>query len=323
MKKIGVLTSGGDAPGMNAAIRAVVRAGIVNGVEVVGILEGFNGLVESKFKVLGARDVSNILQRGGTILRSARSKVFRTSKGRQIAFENVKNEGIEGLIIIGGDGSFAGASIFNSEFSIPYIGIPGTIDNDLFGTEFTLGFDTACNTVIEAADRIKDTAASHNRLFFIEVMGRDSGYIALTTGIATGAEEILLPETATNVDHLIERLENAQQGRKNSSIVIVAEGDDGGGAAAIAKKVKEKYDHYDTRVTILGHVQRGGTPSAIDRVLGSRFGHAAVEALLNNKTNVMIGIDRREIIETPISDTISKMKSLPQHLFYIKNDLTI
>ena len=210
MKKIGVLTSGGDAPGMNAAVRAVVRTGIANGIEIIGVMEGFNGLTEGLFKQLNARDVSNILQRGGTILRSARSEIFRTSKGRKQAFENIKKEGLEGLIIIGGNGSFTGASVFNSEYSVPYIGIPGTIDNDLFGTDITLGFDTACNTVIEVVDRIKDTAASHNRLFFIEVMGRDSGYIALTTGIATGAEEILLPETATNVDQLIARLEAAQ-----------------------------------------------------------------------------------------------------------------
>ena len=321
MKKIGVLTSGGDAPGMNAAVRAVVRTGIVNGIEIIGVMEGFNGLTEGLFKQLNARDVSNILQRGGTILRSARSEIFRTSKVRKHAVEDIKKEGLEGLIIIGGNGSFTGASVFNSEYSVPYIGIPGTIDNDLFGTDITLGFDTACNTVIEAVDRIKDTAASHNRLFFIEVMGRDSGYIALTTGIATGAEEILLPETATNVDQLIARLEAAQKGRKNSSIVIVAEGDDGGGAYAIAEK--EKYTQYETRVTILGHSQRGGRPSAIDRVLGSRFGHAAVEAILNNKTDIMIGVRNGEIIETQVADTISKTKPLPKHLFHIKDDLTI
>lgn len=323
MKKIGVLTSGGDAPGMNAAIRAVVRTGVSKGIQVVGVIEGFNGLTEGKFQDLGTRDVSNILQRGGTILKSAKSKAFRTTEGRKQAFENVKKEGLEGLIVIGGNGSFAGASIFYNEYAVPYIGIPGTIDNDLFGTDFTLGFDTACNTVIEAVDRVKDTAASHNRLFFIEVMGRDSGYIALTTGIATGAEEILLPETATNVDDLIARLEKAQTNRKNSSIVIVAEGDDGGGAYAIAEKVKEKYIQYDTRVTILGHVQRGGRPSAIDRVLWCRFGHAAFEAILATKSDIMVGVLNNEIIETPVSDTISKTKPLPQHLFHIKEDLTI
>ncbi len=323
MKKIGVLTSGGDAPGMNAALRAVVRTAIGNKVEVVGILEGFNGLVTGNFIDLDARAVSNILQRGGTILRSARSPEFRTTEGRKQAFDNLKKHEIEGLIIIGGDGSFTGASIFHKEFGIPYVGIPGTIDNDLAGTDFTLGFDTACNTVVEAVDKIKDTAASHNRLFFIEVMGRDSGYIALTTGIASGAEEILLPETATNVIQLIEKLQLSKQRRKNSSIVIVAEGDDGGGAVAIANQVKEKHPEYDTRVTILGHLQRGGKPSVMDRVRGSRFGHTAVKCLLESKSDIMIGVEKGEMVESAVEHAISNTKPLKQHLFHIKDDLSL
>ncbi len=323
MKKIAVLTSGGDSPGMNAAIRSVVRTCVSKNISILGILEGFNGLVKGEFIELGPRDVSNILQRGGTILRSARSKEFRTSQGRELAYKNLKQEQIDGLIVIGGDGSFTGASVFHQEYRVPFIGIPGTIDNDLFGTDFTLGFDTACNTIVEAVDKIKDTAASHNRLFFVEVMGRDSGYIGLTTGIATGAEEILLPETATNIDQLIAKLEDSQKSRKNSSIVIVAEGDDGGGAYSIAQKVKEKFTHYDTRVTVLGHLQRGGRPSCLDRVLGSQFGHKAVESLVSGKSNVMVGILNGEIAETSIELAISNTKPLKQHLFHIKDDLTL
>lgn len=321
MKKIGILTSGGDAPGMNAAIRSAVRTAHYHQIEPIGISEGFNGLVNKQFNTLSNHDVSNILQRGGTILRSARSASFRTQEGRKQAHQHLSESGIEGLVIIGGDGSFTGAHIFFKEFGIPFIGVPGTIDNDLYGTDFTLGFDTACNTVIDAVDRIKDTAASHNRLFFIEVMGRDSGYIALNTGIATGAEEILLPETATNVDHLIQRLEDAHRQRKNSSIVIVAEGDDGGGAAKIAAEVQAKYHHYDTRVTILGHLQRGGKPSAMDRVLGSRLGYEAVDQLISGTSDVMVGIKNGEIVPVPIHDAINRTKPLKQHLFQIKNAL--
>ncbi len=323
MKKIGVLTSGGDAPGMNAAIRAVVRTAVSNNLEVIGIYEGFNGLLNGLFTEFNSRDVGNIIQRGGTILRSARSAEFKTKEGRKKAFEHIKKEGISGLIIIGGDGSFTGASVFHKEFNIPYIGIPGTIDNDLYGTDFTLGFDTACNTVVEAIDRIKDTAASHNRLFFIEVMGRDSGYIALTTGIATGAEGILLPEETTDVDGLIEKLEQGQKKNKNSSIVIVAEGDDAGGAYSIAELVKSKNDQYDTRVTVLGHVQRGGRPTVMDRIRGSRFGHRAVELLIEGKSDIMVGLKNGEIAEVPISEAINETKPLKPHLFHIKDDLNI
>ncbi|UTW64351.1 6-phosphofructokinase [bacterium SCSIO 12741] len=323
MKKIGVFTSGGDAPGMNACIRSVVRTALFHEVEVMGIYEGFNGLVEGDFIPLNSRDVSNILQRGGTILRSARSESFRTSEGRQQAFEKVKAAGIEGLIVIGGDGSFTGAEIFHREFGIPYIGVPGTIDNDLFGTDLTIGFDTACNTVVEAVDKIKDTAASHNRLFFVEVMGRDSGYIALNTGIAVGAEEILLPETVTDIHDLVNKLKESRKHKKNSSIVIVAEGDDGGGALEIAQKVKQHYNEYDTRVTILGHLQRGGKPSTIDRVLGSRLGHQAVLSLLDGKSDIMVGLQNWEVTETSVQDSIQRKKPLRSSLFPLIDALSI
>ncbi|MCB0480032.1 MAG: 6-phosphofructokinase [Flavobacteriales bacterium] len=323
IKKIGILTSGGDSPGMNACIRAAVRNALFNQLEVVGILEGFNGMIHNKFKKLQARDVSNILQRGGTILRSARSKEFMTKEGRLKAFENIKSRGIDALVIIGGNGSFLGAKIFDEEFGIPYIGLPGTIDNDLYGTDYTIGFDTACNTVVDAVDKIKDTAASHNRLFFIEVMGRDSGYIALNTGIATGAEEILLPERPTDVHALIEKLSEGKKHKKNSSIVIVSEGDDGGGAIAIAAQVNKHFQQYDTRVTVLGHLQRGGVPTASDRVSASRMGHAAIEALLNHKSAIMVGILNGKISHVPIKDAIEKKKKLNPHLFEIKDALSI
>lgn len=323
LKRIGILTSGGDAPGMNACIRSSVRNALFHELEPIGIMEGFNGLVHNHFKKLQSRDVGNILQRGGTILRSARSTEFMTKEGRKKAFENLSAQEIDALIIIGGNGSFTGAKVFFEEFGVPYVGVPGTIDNDLYGTDFTIGFDTACNTVVEAVDKIKDTAASHNRLFFIEVMGRDSGYIALNAGIATGAEDILLPETRTNVDELIATLMKGKKHKKNSSIVIVSEGDDGGGAMTIAEEVQKRYNQYDTRVTILGHLQRGGKPTASDRVSASRMGHAAVEALISGESGIMVGIENLKIKHTLIIDTIQKKKKLNAHLLEIQQSLSI
>jgi 6-phosphofructokinase 1 len=322
MKKIGVLTSGGDSPGMNAALRAVVRTAVYNQIEVVGIMEGFRGLIEGNFVELHARSVSNILQRGGTILRSARCRPFKTKEGREMAYQQVKNSGIEALVIIGGDGSFTGAKIFHEEFGIPYIGLPGTIDNDLFGTDYTIGFDTALNTIVEAVDRIKDTAASHNRIFFIEVMGRDTGYLALNAGVATGAEDVLIPEEITDVEELVHHLVEAKRNKKNSSIVIVAEGDDSGGANRIAEKVQSMYKGFDTRVTVLGHIQRGGRPTANDRILASRLGNASIKALMEGKSDLMMGLVNNEVVETPISHAIEQDKILKKHLLLLIDELS-
>jgi len=323
MKKIGVLTSGGDSPGMNAAIRSTVRTAIYERIEVIGIYEGFQGLIDGNFINLNARSVSGILQRGGTFLQSTRCKDFMTKKGRDQAFIQVQKAGIEGLVIIGGDGSFTGAHIFGQENEMPFVGVPGTIDNDLFGTDFTIGFDTALNTVVDAVDKIKDTAASHNRLFFIEVMGRDTGYLALSSGIASGAEDVLIPEEITDVEELVHNLVEAKRNKKNSSIVIVAEGDDAGGAMRIAKKVNKLYSEFDTRVTILGHIQRGGKPSASDRILASRLGNSAVNALLNGKSGIMVGLKNGEIKETPIFDSINKQKNLKTHLLELIVPLSV
>ncbi len=303
MKKIGVFTSGGDAPGMNAAIRAVVRTCAYNKIESYGIYEGYKGLINGNIKKIESNGVSNIIQRGGTILKSSRSEEFKTVDGRKKAFENIQKFGLDGIVAIGGDGTFTGAKIFNQEFNIPFVGIPGTIDNDLFGTDFAIGYDTAINTVVEAVDKIRDTASSHNRLFLVEVMGKDAGFIALRSGIGVGAEAILIPENQTYVNELIANLENNSRKHKESMIIIVAEGDEFG-AFEIAKLLKEKCPQYDSRVTILGHIQRGGSPSAMDRVLASRLGNAAVNALLNKKTNVMIGIVNKEIVFTPFEKAI-------------------
>lgn len=290
IKKIGVLTSGGDSPGMNAAIRGVVRTAVYNDIECLGVFRGYDGLIAGDFKKLHVRSVSKILGRGGTILKSARSEEFRTVEGRQKAAEKLREAGIDGLVVIGGNGTFTGAMIFEQEHGIPVIGIPGTIDNDLYGTDNTIGYDTATNTVVEAVDKIRDTANSHSRLFFVEVMGRDSGFIALRAGIATGAIAVLLPEEDLSIDELIQILERGAASRKTSSIVIVAEGDENGGAYEVAQKVTEKYSEYETKVTVLGHIQRGGVPSCWDRVLASRMGVAAVEGLVAGEHNVMIGI---------------------------------
>jgi 6-phosphofructokinase 1 len=304
MKRIAVLTSGGDAPGMNAAIRAVVRTGLHFGLEVFGIYRGYDGLIKGTIKKLKRKDVSNIIQSGGTILFSARSEEFKTIEGRKKAFKSLKKHEIDGLIVIGGDGTFTGADIFQKEHNIPIVGLPGTIDNDLYGTDFTIGYDTAINTAMEAIDNIKDTANAHDRLFFIEVMGRDAGFIALRSGIATGAEAVLIPENKTNVDELIDKLEASFRNKKTSSIVIVAEGDDAGGAFAIAEKVKAKFDHYDIRVTILGHVQRGGRPTAMERVRASKLGYEAVKALLAGHQNEMIGLINNKIAYTSFAKSI-------------------
>jgi 6-phosphofructokinase 1 len=288
--KIGVLTSGGDSPGMNAAIRAVVRTGIYYGLEVFGIMRGYSGIIENDIVPMHSRSVANIIQRGGTILKTARCKEFFTPEGRKKAYENLRKLGIDGLVVIGGDGSFRGADIFSREFDIPCIGIPGTIDKDIAGTDFTIGFDTAVNTAVEAIDKIRDTADAHDRLFIIEVMGRDAGYIALHSGIATGAEHILIPERKTDIEELVLSLQEKERRKKLVNMVVVAEGDEFGGANEVAKVVKGRMPLADTRVCILGHIQRGGSPTCLDRLIASRMGYGAVECLLEGRNNVMVGI---------------------------------
>ncbi len=315
IKKIAVLTSGGDAPGMNACIRSVVRTAIYFGRSVSGILQGYQGMIDNNFIPMESIKVSNIIHRGGTILKTARCNDFRTEAGMQKAYENLKSNDIDGLVVIGGDGTFTGAERFSSIYNIPVIAIPGTIDNDLYGSDFTLGYDTATNTVVEAIDKIRDTAASHDRLFFIEVMGRDSGCIALHSGIAGGAEAILLPEKDTAIDELILQLQAGAANKKSSSIVIVAEGDKNGGAYNVAKRVKESFDVYDTKVTILGHLQRGGSPSSFDRVLGSRLGYMAVKSLIAGETRKMVGLRGNRIKLTDLRE------ALTQHEFKLEEDL--
>ena len=303
--KIGVLTSGGDAPGMNAAIRAVVRTCVYRNIEVEGVFQGYQGMIEGDFKKLNERSVARILGRGGTILKSSRSKEFMTKEGRQKAYENMKKHGVNALITIGGNGTFTGAHVFFEEFGIPVMGVPGSIDNDLFGSDHCIGFDTATNTVVDAVDKIRDTATSHNRLFFVEVMGRNSGFIALKAGIATGAIAIVLPEDEMSIDDLVATLRESEESGKSSSIVLVAEGSKSGGAYEIAKKVTEKYSEYETRVSVLGHLQRGGAPSCYDRVMASRMGVAAVEGLLEGRKDVMIGIINDRETYTPLSEAIN------------------
>jgi 6-phosphofructokinase 1 len=303
IKNIGVLTSGGDAPGMNAAIRAVVRAAIYYDLQVTGILRGYEGLVHGDFIEMNRKSVANIIQRGGTILKTARSDAFRTKEGRDQAYEQLKKHNVDALIVIGGDGTFTGANLFTNEFNFPVVGLPGTIDNDLQGTDFTIGYDTAINTVVNAVDKIRDTAESHDRLFIVEVMGRDSGLIALRSGIGVGAEAILIPEANMGVEGLISRLENGRKD-KASKIVIVAEGDEVGGAFNVGEALKEKFPHYDIRISVLGHIQRGGKPSCMDRVLASRFGVAAVEGVLSGQSGVMVGQVNREVVFTPFDHAI-------------------
>ena len=324
IKKIGVLTSGGDAPGMNAALRAVVRTAAYHKIECVGIYQGYQGLIDNKVKVMNARSVNNIINKGGTVLKSARCLEFRTKEGRQTAFETIQKHGIEALVVIGGDGSFTGAMIFQSEFNIPVIGIPGTIDNDIFGTSHTIGYDTALNTVIEAIDKIRDTAISHNRLFFVEVMGRDAGHIALNTGIGAGAEEVLIPEEDMGLDRLLDSLKRSEKSGKSSSIVVVAEGDKTGkNVFEIAEYVEKNMPYYDVRVSVLGHMQRGGSPSCFDRVLASRMGVYAVEALLQGKSNMMVGMKSEEIIFSPLEKAIKGKSEINKDLIRVSDILTI
>lgn len=323
LKKIGVFTSGGDAPGMNAAIRAVVRTALYNKIECVGIREGYNGLIEGYFTKMGPRSVSNIINLGGTILKSARSTEFRTPEGREKAYKQCVDNGIDALVCIGGDGTFTGAKLFAEEFGIKVIGVPGTIDNDIFGTDFTIGYDTALNTAMEAIDKIRDTATSHNRIFFVEVMGRDAGFIALNSGIATGALDILIPEKNDSLDELYVNFTKAEKRGKNSCIVIVAEGEKLATTYELAKKTKEQFPDYDIRVSILGHIQRGGSPSCADRVLASRLGYGAVTGLMKGLTNVMAGIQSNNLVYTPIEDAIKKHNEINQDLLQISEILAL
>ena len=323
LKKIAVLTSGGDSPGMNTAIRAVVRACIFNGIEAYGIRRGYQGMIEGDIISLKSRDVSNILHRGGTFLKTARSKDFLTKEGRAKAYKHLKEKQIDAFVVIGGDGSFKGANQFSQEYDIPVIGIPGTIDNDMYGTDYCIGYDTALNTVVEAVDKIRDTAGSHNRLFFIEVMGRDAGFIALRSGIATGAEAVLLPEVETHINQLRDYLDDSYTRKKSSGIIIVAEGDDAGGAYEIVDKLKDDLDGYDIRVTVLGHVQRGGSPSAFDRVLAAQMGVAAVDGLLQGKTDVMVGIINKEIVYTKIEKSVKHNNHIKTELLNIVEVLNV
>jgi 6-phosphofructokinase 1 len=316
MKKIAVFTSGGDSPGMNACVRAVVRTAIFKGLEVYGIYRGYEGMIEGDIKRLQSYSVSNIVQRGGTILKSARSEEFRTPEGRKKAYENLKAFGIEGIVAIGGDGTFTGAKIFFEEYGIPTVGCPGTIDNDLYGTDYTIGFDTAVNTALEAIDKIRDTAAAHDRIFFIEVMGRDAGFIAVESGIGGGAEFVMVPETKTDIDLIVKSLKNLRKS-KSSSIIVVAEGDDEGNAEVVMQKVKDKIKdkNKEFKVTTLGHIQRGGSPTARDRVLASRCGMAAVEGLQKGLQFHMAGVVNQEVLYTPFADCIGKTKQInPDHL---------
>jgi 6-phosphofructokinase 1 len=320
IKKIGVLTSGGDSPGMNAAIRAVVRTCAFHNVECVGIFRGYQGMIEGDFDVMGPRAVNNIVNKGGTILKSARSKDFMTAEGRKKAYDNLIKHQIDGLVVIGGDGTFTGAEIFNNEYGFPVMGIPGTIDNDIFGTSHTLGYDTALNTVVDCIDKIRDTASSHNRLFFVEVMGRDAGHIALNAGIGAGAEEILIPEEDLGLDRLLDSLKKSKESGKSSSIVVVAEGDKmGKNVFELKDYVEEHLPEYDVRVSVLGHMQRGGAPSCYDRVLASRLGVKAVESLLEGKSNYMVGVMQDNIELTPLEQAIKGHYPIDKELLRVSD----
>ena len=324
IKKIGVLTSGGDSPGMNAAIRSVVRTCAFHNIGCVGIYRGYQGMIEGDFKEMGPRSVNNIINKGGTILKSARSADFRTPEGRKIAHQNLVNAGIDALVVIGGDGSFTGALLFNSEYNFPVIGIPGTIDNDIYGTSHTLGYDTALNTVVEVIDKIRDTASSHNRLFLIEVMGRDAGHIALNAGIGAGAEEILIPEEDLGLDRLLDSLKKSKAAGKSSSIVVIAEGDKIGKSVFELKDyVESNFPEYDVRVSVLGHMQRGGSPSCFDRVLASRLGVKAVESLLEGKSNYMAGIIKDQITLTPLEQAIKGHSEIDRELLRVSDIMSI
>ena len=325
IKTIGVLTSGGDAPGMNAAIRAVTRTARYHNINVIGVMRGYQGLIENEFVKFTSSSVSNTIQRGGTILKTARCKEFLTAEGRKKAHENMVAAGIDALVVIGGNGSLTGAQLFAREYDIPIIGLPGTIDNDLYGTDSTIGYDSALNTIVECVDKIRDTANSHDRIFFIEVMGRDAGFLAQNSAIASGAEAAIIPEGKTDVDQLAEFIERGKRKSKNSAIVLVSESqkDGKGGALYYADRIKKEYPQFDARVTILGHLQRGGTPSAYDRILASRMGYAAIEALLEGQRNVMIGIKNDEIVYVPISRAIKMDKPINQELIAVLNVLSM
>ncbi|MDX2190381.1 MAG: 6-phosphofructokinase [Bacteroidota bacterium] len=314
MKKVAVFTSGGDAPGMNAAVRAVVRGAVYYGIDVCGIIRGYDGLIKGDIIDMDGYSVSNIIQRGGTILKSARSDEFRTKEGRKKAFENIKKHGIDGIVAIGGNGTFTGAKLFYEEYQVPTVGVPGTIDNDLYGTDFTVGYDTAVNTALSAIDKIRDTADAHDRVFFVEVMGRDSGYIAIRSAIGGGAELAMIPETKTSTQYVINKLKEVSMHSKSSHIIVVAEGDEEGSAQDIAARVKRQIPHLDIKVTNLGHVQRGGSPTAADRVLASRLGLGALEGLIDGMSNVMAGIINRKLVYTSFEEAIYKKKSYNKEL---------
>ena len=305
IKKVGVLTSGGDSPGMNAAIRSVVRTCAFHNIECIGIYRGYQGMIEGDFKEMGPRSVNNIVNKGGTILKSARSSEFKTLEGRKKAHENLVKAGVDALVVIGGDGTFTGGLLFSTEFNFPIMGIPGTIDNDIFGTSHTLGYDKALNTVVEVIDKIRDTASSHNRLFFVEVMGRDAGHLALNAGIGAGAEEILIPEEDLGLERLLESLQKSKASGKSSSIVVIAEGDKiGKNVFELKDYVEANLPEYDVRVSVLGHMQRGGSPSCFDRVLASRLGVKAVESLLEGKSSYMVGLHNDKVSLTPLVQAI-------------------
>ena len=320
---IGILTSGGDSPGMNAAIRAVTRAAIYNGLKVKGIYRGYKGLITGEIQEFKTQNVSNIIQLGGTILKTARCMEFKTPEGRQVAHETMVREGIDALIVIGGDGSLTGARLLAEEYDVPCIGLPGTIDNDLYGTDTTIGYDTALNTILDAVDKIRDTATSHERLFFVEVMGRDAGFLALNGAIAAGAEAAIKPEFNTEVDQLEEFIKNGFRKSKSSSIVLVAESEITGGAMHYAERVKNEYPQYDVRVTILGHLQRGGRPTAHDRIIASRMGVASIQALMEGQRNVMIGIENDKIVYVPFAKAIKNDKPIDRELVNVLNELSI
>ncbi len=321
MKCVGVLTSGGDAPGMNAAIRAVTRTAIFNNLKIKAIYRGYRGLITGEIVSFQTESVSNIIQHGGTIIKTARCMEFQTPEGRKQAYDNLQKEGIDGLIVIGGDGTFTGARIFGMEFNFPIVGIPGTIDNDLYGTDTTIGYDTALNTIVQAVDKIRDTASSHERLFLVEVMGRDAGFLALYGAIASGAEAAIIPEISTKVDQLEQLIQHGFRKSKNSSIVLVSESEITGGAMGIAARLKEK--GYNPHVTILGHVQRGGSPTANDRILASRIGVAAVDALLDEQRSIMIGVVNNEIVHVPFNKAIKDEKPVDKYLFDVLRLLSI
>ncbi len=323
MKKIAVFTSGGDSPGMNAAIRGIVRTAIYNDLEVLGVRRGLQGLVEGDFRPMNAKSVANIIGRGGTVLKTARSEDFRTTEGRQRAYEQIQGAGIDGIIAVGGNGTFTGLSIFHDEYKVPSVGLPGTIDNDLAGTDYTIGFDTAVNTAMRAIDNIRDTAMAHERVFVVEVMGRDAGYLALYSGLATGAEDVLIPESPTEFENMMRSIELDRERAKNVRIIIVAEGDEFGGGAAVVEKIKMYKPHLEVKLAILGHIQRGGSPTCNDRVLSSRLAYYAVKSLMAGETSIMLGVQSGAITKTPFDKAILQSKAINLDLLRIIKTLSI